>query len=196
MGRATARRSQIIVPPEEEQGQAMRELTIPQQRFVVALVELGARNNTQAAMMAGYGGTDAARKVAAKVLMRSPKVLAAIREEADKRLRSGALLAASRLYELIDSNDEKVALKASIETLNRSDLIVATEHRVTVTDNRSREDVIKAIVAMAKKNNLDPKTLLGFDPEVKPVDAEFKEVLSTECIQTVDMSSDGLEDLL
>lgn len=180
-----SRPTQIIVAPEEELGSSMQALTGNQRAFVIALVELGAKNPTQAAMMAGYGGTDAARRTAAKELMRNPKVLDAIREEADKRLRSGALLAASRLIEIASNPLDLNSFKACVELLNRADLIVATKHEVTVTDNRTTDEVMNTILALAKRNNIDPKTLLGYNPAEKVVEGEFTEA-----------TTEGLEDLL
>lgn len=180
-----ARPTQIVVAPEDELGPAMQVLTKNQRAFVIALVECGAKNPTEAAMIAGYGGTDAARKTAAKELMRNPKVLDALREEADKRLRSGALLAASRLIEIAGNPLDINSFKACVELLNRADLIVATKHEVKVTDNRTTDDVMATILSLAKRNNIDPKTLLGYNPAEKIVEAEFTEATTA-----------GLEDLL
>jgi hypothetical protein len=165
----------------------MQILTKNQRAFVIALVEMGAKNPTEAAMVAGYGGTDQARKTAAKELMRNPKVLNALKEEADKRLRSGALMAASRLIEIAGNPHDINSFKACVELLNRADLIVSTKHEVTVHDNRTSDEVMNTILSLAKKNNIDPKTLLGYNPADKVVDAEFKEVVP---------STDGVEDLL
>lgn len=182
-----ARVPQVVVPPMEELGPAMRAITPQQQGFIVALVTCGASNATQAAMVAGYGGTDAATKVAAKYLMRNPRVLAALREESDKFIRSHALIGAKRIVEIALNPMHKDSYKASVELLNRADLIVRTEHKVVVEDNRTTADVISAICDMAKRNNIDPKTLLGYDPMLV-TDAQYTDV--------TDEGSDGLEDLL
>lgn len=191
----TANLPAIRPPADDECGPAMLALTKPQQTFVKALVEHGARSNTEAAMLAGYGGSPQAANVAAKNLMRTRAVLEAIREETDKLQRSFALRAIHNIARIADTPGDKDCYKANLELLNRAGLIVATEHKVVVEDNRGREEILKAIVHMAKKNGLDPKTLLGYDPDAPVLDANFTEV----CIQTSDtpdMSAEGLEDVL
>lgn len=181
-----ARPSQVIVPADEELGPAMRQLTEAQQSFVIALVTCGASNPTQAAMVAGYGGTHDSTKMASKYLMRNVRVLAAIKEETEKFLRSYALVGAKRIAEIALNPMHKDSFKASVELLNRADLIVATKHTVTVEDNRTTQEVIDSIVQIAKRNNIDPKTLLGYDPGAA-VDGEFEEVVT---------GTEGLEDML
>jgi phage terminase small subunit len=186
MGRGqVSRKPQILVPPDEKLGPAMLECTPAQRAFVVAMVSGGANNATQAAMVAGYGGTDDAKRAAAKHLMRTPKVLAALREEADKFMISGVLVGARAVMEIAMDPLHKDRLKAAVYLQERAGLQVTTKHEITVKDTRTPDDVIRSIVDMAKKNNLDPKALLGFDPELPVVEGEF-EVKSTE----------GLEDVL
>jgi hypothetical protein len=183
----TAGTALIFAPPEDQSGPAMRACTPNQQAFVVAMVTGGANNPTQAAMLAGYGGTDTARKVAARDLMRNPRVLAALREEGDKFLRSGAIVGARAVMEIAMDPHHKDRFKAGVELLNRADLIVATKHEVVVTDNRTAPEVLQAIVAMAQKNGIDPKTLLGYDPD---------DILDVEFTEVEPRSAEGLEDLL
>jgi hypothetical protein len=101
-------------------------------------------------------------------------------------VRSGAILGASVLHEIAGDVMHKDRFKAGVELLNRSGLLVETQHRVTVEDNRSSKEIEDAIILLARRNGLDPRTLLGHSP-AKPdaVDAEFEE-----------LSSEGLEDLL
>jgi hypothetical protein len=180
----TAGTPTVIVPPEDELGEAMLALTPARRAFVIALVETGTKDQSLAAAMAGLGGTDNARRVVGSRLMRLPTVLAAIREEADRRLRSGALLAASRLYELVMSRDEKIAFKASVELMNRAGMMVETQHRVIVeNDTRSAAQIQEQVMGLFKKLHPGQSVPAALAP---PVDAEF-EVVS---------SDDGIEDLL
>lgn len=151
----------IADPPESDLGPAMRALSQSQRRFVLALLETGAQDNTVAAGMAGYGGTEGSRKVAAHRLAHNPKVQAAIKEEADRRLRAGALLAASALVEIAGNSMHKDRFKASVELLNRAGLVVRTEHKVIVEDNRLSDEIEQGIIALAQRIGVDPTRLLG-----------------------------------
>ena len=172
----------VMVPQDDILGPAMRVLTEGQRAFVIAHLLDGGRNNTQAAIMAGYGGTPESARTRAFELMRTPKILAAIREEADRRLRSGAALAASALLEMAADPMHKDRYKASVELLNRAGMVVEDVKRVIHEDYRSNAEIKTAILALAKANNLDIKAL-GIAEE--PLEAEFEE-----------LSSDGIEDLL
>lgn len=174
-------------------GPAMRKLNAQQRSFVYALVETGG-NASQAAAAAGYGEgspTPELRANAYRVrgyqLSHDPKVLAAIKEEAEKRLHSGALLAASVLIEMANDKSSKHQFKAAVELLNRSGLIVATEHRVTVEhQGGSDKETIDRIRNLAGVLGLDPVKLLGSAGVI--IDAEFTEVPVA--------TTEGLEDLL
>ncbi len=188
MPNQTANLPVIAVPPEEVLGPAMRALTEARRAFVTAMLETGAQSASAAAGIAGFGGTEGARRVAAHRMMHDPKVMAAIREEADRRLSSSAILAASALVEIAGDKFHKDRFKASVELLNRAGLLVETRHKITVEDNRSDSEVEQAIILLARKHSLDPRALLGYSPaseKPKVEDAEFEE-----------LSSEGLEDLL
>ncbi len=170
---STKRPAQIgLVAPEEELGTAMRELSLPQRAFVSAYVQNGGINETDAAFRAGYGPTPEEAGQRAPVLLRSPRILAAIREEADKRLKSGAVLAASVLVEVARDPLHRDRYKAAVELLNRAGLVVEGVSRVIVEDHRTEEEIVRRITDLSEKLGIDPKRLLGSDV----VDAEFTEV--------------------
>lgn len=183
-----------ITIPEHELGKAMRAL-VPQQRaFVYCLVETGG-NATSAARAAGYGaeGTKEQRDNACRVrgyqLAHNPKVLAAIKEEADKRLHSGALLAASALLEMVNDPLNKNRFKAAVELLNRGGLIVETKHTVNVNHSTSSDrETIDKITLLAKQMGLDPSRLLGQAGVV--IDAEFEDVTDAPPQSPSDPGSD------
>ena len=182
----------FMMPVEPHMGPAMQALTENQRAFVVAMLETGARDATRCATIAGFGNTEGARWQAGHRLSHNPKVLAAIREEADKRLRSGAILGASVLVEIASNPLHKDQFKAGVELLNRSGLLVETQHRVIVEDDRrDSKEIEAAIIALAKRLGVDPVKLLGVRSEAAvkadAIDGEFEEVA---------MSSEGLEDLL
>lgn len=104
----------------EGHGPAMRVLTAKQRAFVRAIVQYGG-NQTLAARIAGYAGNRRTLKTAGSKLARSPKVLAALREEASKVLCSHAIAAVRVIAEIAE--DHNVAprdrLWAAAELLNR-----------------------------------------------------------------------------
>lgn len=171
----------------------MQALNQNQRNFVVAFIMQGGQNATAAALAAGYANTEGSARVAAHRLVHHPRVQLALREEADKRLRAGALLGASVVQEIASDALHKDRLKAAIELLNRSGLLVEQTHRVIHEDNRSDSELERAVLAMATKYGMDPVKLLG-DATKKvaaaaaAVDAEFVEVELT--------GAEGLEDLL
>jgi len=182
--RYTARQSPIELPAVQDLGPAMRELSEPQRRFVLAMVEMGTDNYTAAARVAGYGGTDGATLVAAHRLSHNPAVQAAIREEADRRLRAGAILAASALIEIVADKSHKDRFKAADRLLERAGMLVENINRTIVEDHRTDKEIEQAIILMARRNGLDPQKLLG--RPLAPIEGEFEEVGSAE----------GIEDLL
>lgn len=185
MGQELARTPALAVPPESELGDAMLLLTENQRGFVIAMLETGAQNQERAAILAGYGGNDNSAAVAAHRLMRNPMVLAAIREEADRRLKSGALLGASVLVEIAGDPKHKDRFKAATELLNRSGLIVEQTHRVIHEDNRTDAELERSLRTMLAKHGVDAAKVLGLPASVE---GEFEEVTNG--------SKDGLEDLL
>lgn len=181
----TARECAVTVPDEGDLGDAMLQLTQNQRGFVVALLETGGQDAGKAAALAGIGGNSNASQVYASRAMRNPAILAAIREEADRRLRSGGILGASVLVEIASDHKHKDRFKAGVELLNRSGLIVEQTHRVIHEEQRSDAEIERAVKLLAEKMGMDPTKLLG--SAVPVVEGEFTEVTN---------GSEGLEDLL
>jgi phage terminase small subunit len=188
--------TQIVVTlPDEAPGPKMRALNERQRAFVYALVECGG-NMTRAAAAAGYGQEsddrkkkEAAWQQAGSRLGSDPKVLAAIKEEAEKRVHSGALIAASELLKIAQDPTSKAQIKAITEILDRAGLISVKRVEVNHTvENRTDQEKIDRIVAMSERLGVDPRRLLGFDPKtgipngVDPsvVDAEFEVIHPAE----------------
>ena len=165
----------LIVVDEDHLGTAMRALTPLQQKYVVALLETGGEKQGLAAQMAGYGGGRHACETRAYELNRNMKVLAAIQEEALKRMKSGSLMASSKLYMIAANDHHKDQLKAVDMLLNRGGLVVQTQHKLVIEDTRTDDEVIARTVAMAKQLGMDVKPLLA-KLGVEVEDAEFTEV--------------------
>lgn len=177
MAKKTARPPAIIVPPESELGPAMKELTIPQRAFVLAFADFGGTNQAEAARIAGYGSTPESCQARAAAMVRQPRILAALREEADKRLRGGAILAASVLCEIAGDKFSKDRYKAAVELLNRAGLVVEGVSRVIVEDHRTAEEIERRVSDLAVKLGIDPARLLGTvveDVDYEEVDVETR----------------------
>ena len=146
---------------QNDLGPAMRELTLPQQAFVMAYAENGGINAAEAAKRAGYGINGETQANAANRLLKRPDILSALREVADSRLKSGAILAASVLVEILQDKFSKDRYKAAIEVLNRAGLVVEGVSRVIVEDHRTPEEVERRVRDLAERIGIDPDRLLG-----------------------------------
>lgn len=157
-------------------GEAYESLTDQQKRFVTAMVVVGVKKDfgAEAARLAGY---EKYHKQEAYRLMRNPRVLEAIREEAGKRLQASALLGAMVLEEIALDPLHKDRLKAATELLNRGGMQLIEKHEHIVKDERSAAELVQYIKSMAQKHGLDPRKLLG---QSEPVDAQFTEVPYTD----------------
>lgn len=177
----------VILPDDPSYGPAMRGLTDKQRIFVQVLLDTGGTNETAAARAAYPDQSENSVAVTAHRMAHSPKIIAAIREEAENRLASHTLLASSQIAMIARDVTHKDCLKACTELLNRGGLpfIAKSEHKVLVTDERTEQEMLERIRHLALAQGLDPKKLLGTYGVV--VDAEFTEV---------EQSTEGLEDML
>lgn len=162
----------LAIPEEHECGEAMRALTVGQRGFVVALLDAPTEDNSLAALRAGYGGNKNSAGVASFHMMRNQKVIAAIREEADRRLRAGAILGAKAVIEIAADSKHKDRFKAAVELMNRAGLLVETRHHVIVDDNRDTTALKEEVAQMLGRLFQQPVL-----PAIAaPMDAEFVEV--------------------
>lgn len=175
-------------------GPAMTALEPKQRAFVLALVDTGGQDATKAARMAGYGGENPQSvRVTAHRLTHDAKVLEAIREVADSRIRSEALMAMEVIVEIAKDVTHKDRFAAAKEIANRSGLMVVNKvEHAHVHRTEDEDEKIKRIIQLAKGLGVDPRTLLGSAGVT--LDAEF------EVVQSVALpapgSAEGLEDLL
>jgi phage terminase small subunit len=89
-------------------------LTPKRRAFVKAFVATGGRNAKQAAIAAGYSDKGNCAAAMGYQLLHDPDVLAEIRQEVDKRMRSGVALGAETLAELAGSaNSESYSAHGS-----------------------------------------------------------------------------------
>lgn len=163
----------------------MKALRPGQQRFVIAVLELGSTNYTRAALVAGYK-QGPALKVTAYQLAHNPRVIAALNEEAKRRLMASAPMAISELVKIAETTqDGKIKLKAIEMILNRTGHHALSEHRIDVQHSYSDPDAIARIKSLATQLGLDPIKLLGTagvktDEDGQVIEGEFREVTAEE----------------
>lgn len=159
--------------PIEDYGPAMLELTEPQRMFVLHYANSGGRNAAEAARLAGYGNSAESQAVSASRMLRQPRILAALREVADRRLKSGAILAASAIVEIANDPLHRDRFKAANELLNRAGLVVEGISRVIVEDHRTVEEIERRVRDLAVRVGIDPEKLLG---QSQVIDGDFEEL--------------------
>jgi len=161
---------------DSDYGPAMAALSERQRSFVMALIEFPGITQAEAARRAGYSDASEGAKVRGHYLAHSPAVLAAMREEAGKRLNSSSLMAANVLLTLLTDEgvEPKDRIKAAGMLLDRSGFGAAQTINVNkTTTDHSGKAIMERIQQLAQKHGLDPMKLLGAPA---PVDAEFSEV--------------------
>lgn len=154
-------------------GPAMSALTDQQRAFVYGMLD-SACNPKQAdrcALAAGYTGTNPGWR-----LMRSERILAALHEEAKKKLVGAALLGVTTMMEIANSPQHKDRFRAARELAAINGF--TAEQKITVTHiKREEADVIAKIKATAEKLGIDPGPLLA---KAGVIDAEFSVVTAVE----------------
>lgn len=173
---------QIHVPAEGALGPAMNALPNDRQRaFVCALLEYGDNNHTRAAACAGYTGNDNTIRVTAHRLSHDELVLAAMHEEASRRMNAGKVMATSKLLEIAADTTHKDQLKAVLSVLDRTGLHAKTEHTVKVRDESRTEDaMIERIKQLGTKLGLQPEEQRKLLASAGVIDAEFTVVEPTK----------------
>jgi hypothetical protein len=141
---------------EYEFGPKMRALTDKQRAFVMVLVEDPLLSRAEAARIAGYSDSSEAAKVSASRLMHDTKIIEALHEQAGKRLWSISLKAAHRVDQMLDSEDEKVVLKAAVSVLDRVGFGAQQNININqTTTDRTGVGMLERIRALAAANGID-----------------------------------------
>ncbi len=162
-----------------EWGPAMKALPSDRHRvFVLSLYEVprGYGAQVKAAKMAGFGTSTTSAKswsVIASRLAHDEKILAAMREEDERRIRASAPRAIRALAHLIEDPDHRDHGRAIGIVMDRTHPVetrhtVAVEHRVPVLV--ATAEVMARIAKLATRAGLDPLRL------APPIDAEFVEI--------------------
>jgi hypothetical protein len=152
----------------EEFGAAMTALDERARKFVVLRVWHG-KNPTQAAKGAGYSAkTSGYLRVQGHRLMRQEGVIAALKEEAERRMGGATAMALVDLAGRVESKQVKLKVPAGIEALDRFGYGKKTTQdiRVEHVDTRTTAQII------AELQRLSPRMALPvIDTTAEPADA-------------------------
>jgi phage terminase small subunit len=117
------KRAKLPDPDDDSIGPAMQALNPLQRDFVFNYLEYPTPSAKGAATRAGYtvkdGKSGVGPRVSASRNLRKPKILAAIREELDKRFRTDAVIGRSVLVEIALDKAHPHRLKAATALLDR-----------------------------------------------------------------------------
>ncbi len=150
--------TQLTLPPDYHPSSAMAALQPQEANFVEAMIEGGAGPACVrvAAARAGYSENYG------WTLMRKPKILAALREEAAKGLLSGAIIGQKVLIEIATDQQHKDRFRAARELLAHSGFTITQEQKITVEHvNTEAREMIRDIQEFAKQTGLDATQLLA-----------------------------------
>jgi len=156
-------------------GKAMAALNDQQRLFVQAMVHSGVNPKAaqKCAIEAGY-----ADKMYGYQLMRNEGILAALREEATKRLVGGSLVGVNVMMEIATSPGHKDQYKAARDLAAINGF--TAEQRIVVEHiNEDTKGQMNQIREMAQQLGLDPKQLIAAAGIIE-VEGEFTEVKEAE----------------
>jgi hypothetical protein len=128
---------------------SLRELDAQQSLFVTLFLELGGapQHGVEAAYGAGYGETRGDAADAARVLLKSPKIVRAIKEGVGQRFDTAIAAAFSTYLEIC--TDAKAPANARISAadaiLNRSSVGPVPSRSMSITARTSVEDLLEKL---------------------------------------------------
>lgn len=160
-------------PDEGSLGPAMRALNAAQRRFAIAAVMYPLAKDWQIAKAAGYSDrSHGALRVAAHRLFHDEKVLAAIKECADKEIRGSAMLGIATIKKIVRNDMHKDQLKAAQTLVGLAGFTIDQNINLNqnITDN-SGNAVMARIERAAAALGIDAAQLLGLAP-MKVVNAD------------------------
>lgn len=170
---------EAVVPDPDESGlgPAMKACPAGERRFAIAAVMYPLAKDFQIAKAAGYSDrSHGSLRNTAHRLFHSERVLAAIRECADKEVRAGAMLGIATIKKIVRNDDHRDQFKAAalLAGLNRFTVDQNINLNQTVRDE-SGQALLGEIKKLAAKLGVPVQALLG-GPVAPVVDAEFSEV--------------------
>lgn len=159
----------------------MLALNEARRRFAIAAVMYPLAKDWQIAKAAGYSSrSHGALRVQAHALFHDEKVLAAIRECADKEIRGSAMLGIATMKKIVRNDQHKDQLKAAQTLVGLAGFTIDQNINVNQTvRDESGAAIMADIKALAEKLGVPLTRLLehkASEPARPVVDAEFTEV--------------------
>ena len=177
----------------EQYGPAMQSCTQLERNFINAYFEHPNYSHGALAEVAGYaagpaGPGSAQLRVVGSQVMHRERVIAAINEEASKRMRGGGAIGVDAVIKIALNPAHKEHLKAALALMDRTGFHAMTEHKVVVDDKRpqSKQELIEAVKSVARELGLYDATIAKMTGE-NVVDAEFVEVANEPEIRVEDL---------
>src|SRR6185437_12437438 len=173
--------SDLINPGDlPEYGPAMQALSPMMRAFVLAVLDQRRRNNTAAARKAGYTNSEVGFRVTGHRLAHDARVIAALHEEAGKRMETAAHIAAGVVVDVMTSPDaeNKDRLKAAGMILDRTGYGASKTINVNKTVVR-KMDLPAAAAKIAEFRQKFPEhfaRIVGGDAPAAVIEGEFTEV--------------------
>jgi hypothetical protein len=143
----------------EGYGPAMSACTPLQRRFVELFHDHPTWNAVQLAEAAGSKATTReSMRVTGQRLMHDDKVLAAMNEEACKRIKTGGMIGVAAVVKIALNESHKDHLKAALALMDRTGFHALSEHKVTVDDKRpqSKRELIEATKNVLSELGMSP----------------------------------------
>lgn len=159
-------------------GKTMGALTARKRAFVISMLQQGVNPKAAraAAAAAGY------RPEYGYELMRDDGILAALREEATKRLAGAALVGVNVLLDIAQSPTHKDQFRAAKELAGINGF--TAEQRIVVEHiSEDSKQQLRQIREMAAQLGMDPKALIE---AAGIIDAEFEDVTSAKAAEIDD----------
>jgi len=165
-----------LEPVDAEDGSAMKALPSDRHRaFIRALysVKPGWGANVKAAKLAGFGSptsTPQSMATIASRLAHDERVLSAIREEDEKRIRSSAPRAIAALSALIENPKSKDHARGIALVLDRVHPVETThhvkvEHRASSSFKATTEAIERIMLLAARAGVVMPANIIDITPE-------------------------------
>jgi phage terminase small subunit len=153
-------------PEVDSLGPAMLACNAAQRRFAIAAVMYPLAKDWQIAKAAGYSDrSHGGIRVTACRMFQDEKILAAIRECADKEVRSGAMLGIATIKKIVRNDLHRDQFKAAAWLAGLNGFAVAQNINIhqTVKDE-SGKAIMERIERAAAALGVDAATLLGLQP--------------------------------
>lgn len=140
----------------------MRRLTEKQRAFVRAVVERPTAKGETLSRVAGFENTPGGHRVHAHRLLHSQKILDAIDEETDKRVRLGGVIGIAALVKIASNPKHKQHVRAAESLADRAGRGAVSRQEISVNhSDQTGATMVERIKQLAAVLGVNPAQLLG-----------------------------------